>query len=121
MSVESESLLYEWQHILVTSVLRQREPSPPPTTVYKPTQTSDMDCVTMGEPIMLNPNSYTRVKQVLDAIRANRHSEHTWSVVGCDGVPYVLSHILRDDCPDLHDVLLWPGQGHFEINVVNSF
>ncbi len=72
----------------------------------------------MGEPIRLNPNSYTRVKQVLDAIWASRHSEHTWSMVGCDGVPYVLSHRFRDDCPDLHDVLLWPGQGHFEINFV---
>ncbi len=117
MSVESESLLHEWQQFLVNSVLRQRDPHPT-RTVYKPIQTSDMDCVTMGEPIMLNPNSYTRVKQVLDVIRANKYSEHTWSMVGCDGVSYVLSHRLRDDCPDLHDALLWPGQGHLEINFV---
>ncbi len=72
----------------------------------------------MGEPLMVNPNSYERVHHVLNSIMTARHPQQQWSMVGCDGVPYMLAHKLRDQNPELHDILMWPGQGNFEINFV---
>ncbi len=75
----------------------------------------------MAEPVMLNPNSYANVHTMLrhvkmQTITANRH----WTIVGSDGNPYVLGQRLRDDKDDLKDLLLMPGPGHFEINIVKA-
>ena len=82
-------------------------------------QSPRLDKVQMAEPVMLNPNSYANVGKVLryvkmQAITGNRH----WTIVGSDGNPYVLGQRLRDEKDDLKYLLLMPGPGHFEINMV---
>ena len=87
-------------------------------TIQDAKQVAYKDTITMGEPVMTNPNSYRRVQEVLESISSNRCPNHTWSMVGCDGVPYVMAQKLRDEHPLFQDILLCPGQGHFEINLV---
>ncbi len=77
-----------------------------------------MDQVVMGEPCLVNPNSYGRVHEVLQHIQA--HGPRAWYAVGSDGVPYVLAHRLRDSTPQLHNILLLPGPGHIEMNVLRA-
>ena len=73
-----------------------------------------MDCVQMGEPCSVNPNSYDRVRQVLAHIQGQ--GSRAWSAIGSDGVPYVLAH----RSPELQNILLLPGPGHIEINVLRA-
>ena len=41
-----------------------------------------------------------------------------WTIVGCDGLPYVLAQRLRDKNDELKSILMLPGPGHFEINML---
>ncbi len=75
--------------------------------------------VTMAEPLVINPNPYANVAEVLKTIKSNAPTNKCWSAVGSDGVPYVLGQKLRDDPKnELTNLLLLPGPGHFEINTV---
>ncbi len=70
---------------------------------------------------MVNPNSYTWVYEVLLHILENTVSpQRVWTIVGSDGVLYVLGHRLRDDRPELNCLLLVPGPGHYEMNDVKA-
>ncbi len=89
---------------------------PPPLKSLK--EISHKDCITMCEPVMLNPNCYNSEQQILETIKSCRHFSQAWSIIGSNGVPYVLGHKLRDELPVLQDVLLCPGQGHYEMNFV---
>ncbi len=73
----------------------------------------------MGEPYMVNPNSYNNVNEVLKHIQTLTKDKE-WSVAGSDGVPYILEHKLRDKDESLNmlkSLLLLPGPGHVEMNV----
>ncbi len=75
---------------------------------------SIMDTVQMAEPIMVNPNSYTSVREFLEHMQEQTiNSDRPWTIVGSDGVPYVLDQRLRVDDVSLHNLLLVPGPGHF--------
>lgn len=69
----------------------------------------------MGNPISVNPCSFKSVKVVLENLKctAGIPDHRQWSIVGCDGLPILLSH--RN--PHLQDLLLQPGLGHVEINM----
>ncbi len=43
-----------------------------------------------------------------------------WTIVGGDGIPYVLGQRLRENYDHLKNLLLLPGPGHFEINFVKA-
>ena len=77
--------------------------------------------VITGEPLFLNPCSYRAVEDVLSDIHSrNCSGQRRWSVIGCDGLPYILGTRLIDNDVNLQNILLMPGLGHFEINMVRS-
>lgn len=80
---------------------------------------NDIPEIKMGNPISVNPCSSAAVKSVLESLKAELDIPHSrqWSIVGCDGLPYLLSHKVVHDNPDLQDLLIQPGLGHFEINM----
>lgn len=73
----------------------------------------------MRNPISVNPCSLAAVKSVLESLKAEFDIPHSrqWSIVGCDGLPYLLSHKVVHDNPELQDLLIQPGLGHFQINM----
>lgn len=75
--------------------------------------------IKLGNPISVNPCSLAAVKSVLESLKGelNIPQSRQWSIVGCDGLPYLLSHKVFHDNPELHDLLIQPGLGHFEINM----
>ena len=88
-------------------------------TAPQSAQNTKRNVVTMAEPLMINPNSYANVTEVLKTIQSNAPTNKCWSAVGSDGVPYVLGQKLRDDPKNkLSNLLLLPGPGHFEINTI---
>ena len=78
----------------------------------------------IGEPILLNPNSYNNVKTILDCLKTNLEIDKTrqWTYVGCDGPPYCLASRLITENQDNYDWLtLVPGLGHLNMNQLKSF
>jgi hypothetical protein len=43
--------------------------------------------------------------------------QRQWGIIGCDGLPYLLSQRVIEDNDNLQDILIQPGLGHFEINM----
>jgi hypothetical protein len=113
--------------------------------------------VSVGDPLMKNPNSFNTVCDVMKSIMTTcgvgHHSE--WTTVGCDGLPYGIgakiienyftcpacSHDTKtgkqtfskhmsqchpdvqydmNHCRTFKDLLLVPGLGHFEMNMVKG-
>ncbi|XP_060557718.1 uncharacterized protein LOC132718104 isoform X2 [Ruditapes philippinarum] len=74
------------------------------------------------EPTMVNPCSYDSVTNVLKHVKdqVGVGEKRQWSCVGCDGLPYILGSRIIDRNNDLKDLLLIPGYGHLEMNVVKS-
>ena len=77
--------------------------------------------VVIGGPIVLNPCSYRAVEEVLlQQKRQKCQGQRRWSIIECDGLPYVLgSHLIEKD-KALQDIHLIPGFGHFEMNMTKS-
>lgn len=73
----------------------------------------------MGNPISVNPCSFKSVKVVLENLKctAGIPVHRQWSIVGYDGLPFLISHRIIQDNPDLQDLLLQPGLGQIEINM----
>ena len=45
--------------------------------------------ISMGEPILVNPNSFKNLETILDQLHENiENSEREWLFVGADGPPY---------------------------------
>ena len=78
------------------------------------------DVVVMGEPLMLNPNSYANVETVMREVRSSATNDKHWVTIGCDGNPYMMAQHLRDRDDDLKDMLVLPGPGHLEMNMVRA-
>ncbi|XP_062613499.1 uncharacterized protein LOC134275243 [Saccostrea cucullata] len=77
--------------------------------------------IIMGNPVAKNPCSYEAVKEVLAAIKAETTGEtRKWTIVGCDGLPYLIGNKVIEQEQDLQDILLVPGLGHFEINMTKA-
>lgn len=73
----------------------------------------------MGEPILLNPNSYDNIKEILESLKVNLGigKGKQWCYVGCDGPPYCLASRLIAKNPEYyHWVTLVPGLGHLNMN-----
>lgn len=75
----------------------------------------------IGEPLMENPCSYKSVENVL------RHIQHStikgdrlWTMVGCDGLPFVLGTNIIKESEDLQNLLMLPGHGHIELNMTRG-
>lgn len=64
--------------------------------------------IKMGNPISVNPCSLAAVKSVLESLKAELDIPHSiqCSIVGCDGLPYLLSHKVVHDNPELQDLLI---------------
>ncbi|XP_062620908.1 uncharacterized protein LOC134282522 [Saccostrea cucullata] len=75
--------------------------------------------IQMGNPISVNPCSFQSVQVVLENLKCTTGipDHRQWSIVGCDGLPFLLSHRIIKDNPHLQDLLLQPGLGHVEINM----
>ena len=78
--------------------------------------------VTLGETSLCNYCSNEKVNEALQDILLNIEvgTERKWSVIGCDGLPFILGSRLIDKDPALHHILLQPGLGHYEINMTKS-
>ena len=147
VSVENETVVERKspkQGAIMLDSVKSHHPKEPPLAI-------------IGEPIILNPNSYERVTQVLDHMSSVSGLTCTpprrkWISIGCDGLPYLLAakvidrtfvcpqcgecvnsgaedfaaHLERHGLPtDLVEqnrkykhIILRPGLGHFEINMV---
>ena len=80
--------------------------------------------VSVGEPILLNPNSYENLVQILDSLKENLAigREREWTVVGCDGPPYCLaSRVISNDKNKYDWVTMQPGLGHLNMNQLKGF
>ena len=77
--------------------------------------------VRTAPPIFLNPCSYRAVNDVMQTIHTeNCKGGRKWSGIGCDGLPYILGARLIEKDAGLQNILLQPGLGHYEINMVKS-
>ena len=78
--------------------------------------------VVTGKPIFLNPCSYRAVDAVLQNLKDSNCEENDrkWTMIGCDGLPYVLGSRLIEKDANLQDIFLIPGLGHFEMNMTKS-
>lgn len=68
----------------------------------------------MGEPILVNPNSYINIEQILKELKTNLNigSEREWTFVGADGPPYCLASRIIEREPETYDwVSMVPGLG----------
>jgi hypothetical protein len=75
--------------------------------------------IKMGNPISVNPCSFDAVKLVLETLKRELEipTQRKWSILGCDGLPYLLSQRVLQENIELQDLLIQPGLGHFEINM----
>ncbi|XP_062568018.1 uncharacterized protein LOC134230270 [Saccostrea cucullata] len=77
--------------------------------------------IVMGNPVTTNPCSYDAVKEVLTNIKDSTTGGcRRWTVIGCDGLPYLIASRVIREHSDLQDILLQPGLGHFEMNMTKA-
>lgn len=77
----------------------------------------------IGEPVLLNPNSYENIEHILESLKANLKigTDRQWSYVGCDGPPYCLASRLAEKDKSKYEWLtLVPGLGHLNMNQMKS-
>lgn len=79
--------------------------------------------VVVGNPISKNPCSYEAVKAVLLDIKTATQvlDKRSWTVLGCDGLQYLLASKMFRKNDDLQDLLLLPALGHWEMNMTKGF
>lgn len=78
----------------------------------------------MGEPVLLNPNSYENIDRILQSLKENLNigSERHWTFIGCDGPPYSLASRLIERYPKICDrACMLSGLGHLGMNEVKTF
>ena len=77
----------------------------------------------MGEPVMVNPNSFQRVKQILDE-QKTRHGigkEREWIILGRDGLPFRMANVIVQKETEKYDwVYLAPGLRHLHMNQLKT-
>lgn len=78
--------------------------------------------IIVGNPISRNPCSYDAVKDVLKQIKndVGISNYRSWSITGCDGLPYVIASRVVKETADLQDILPQPGLGHWEMNMAKG-
>ena len=78
----------------------------------------------IGEPILLNPNSYESIDKTLPELKANlKIGDYCeWLLLGCDGPPFCIASCLIERSLDKHDwVRVVSSLGHFNMNQVKTF
>lgn len=78
--------------------------------------------IIVSNPISRNPCSYDAVKDVLKQIKndVGISNHRSWSITGCDGLPYVIASGVVKETADLQDILPQPGLGHWEMNMAKG-
>ena len=73
-----------------------------------------------GEPVLTNPCSYDSVNEVLNSLLNStvNNTDRKWTILECDGLPYILASRLIEKDETLQHILLQPG--HYEINMVKA-
>ena len=86
--------------------------------------------ISVSSPCFQNPNSYDRLKSVLNHIQdvgnlnddEQNVEQRNWLSVVCDGLPYTMVQKLINRDPSKYGwLLLRPGGGHIEMNMVRAF
>ena len=73
----------------------------------------------MGEPVMVNPNSYTNIEIILDELKNQLINERKWVILGCDGPPYNLASRIIENAESKYEwVTLTSGLGHLHMNQI---
>ena len=77
----------------------------------------------MGEPVLVNPNSYVNVKKVLDSMKDSIITgDRKWTFVGSDGPPFCLASRIIDNNPEEYSwVNMLSGLGHLYMNRMKTF
>ena len=59
----------------------------------------------IGEPTLVNPNSYENIKIILEDMSHHLSigDKRQWTYIGCDGPPYCLTSRLIEANPSLND------------------
>lgn len=78
--------------------------------------------VVVGNPISKNPCSYEAVKAVLLDIKTAIKvlDKRSWTVLGCDGLQYLLASKIFRKNDALQDLLLLAALGHWEMNMTKG-
>ena len=77
----------------------------------------------MGEPVLVNPNSFESVKMILKEYKLLHDigNSREWVFLGCDGPPYRMASIIIDSNKEEFDWLsLIPGFGHLHMNQLKT-
>ena len=80
-------------------------------------------CQQIGEPIIVNPNSFDRVKHILDEYKLLHKIGvyREWVILGCDGPPFRMSSIITQKEPQKRNwVYIVPGLGHLHMNQLKT-
>ena len=78
----------------------------------------------IGEPILLNPNSYNNLADILDTLKKNLDigTIREWTYIGCEGPPHCLASRLIENEPQKFDwVTLLVGLGHLNMNQIKGY
>ena len=77
----------------------------------------------MAEPVMLNPNSYTNVENILLNLKesADIGKSREWVFLGCGGPPYCFEERIANDNPTIFSFASFvPGLGHLHMNQMKT-
>ena len=80
--------------------------------------------ISMGEPALVNPNSFKNIETILDQLHENafKNSERELLFLGADRLPYCLMRRLLEKKPFDYDwVSLASGVGHLNMNLLKTF
>ena len=86
---------------------------------FNPSDTS------FNEPIMLNPNSFTNIKSILDILKSSvidSSNGREWVFIGADGPPYTIMRRIIEEQPEKYNwIILVSGKGHLNMNQMKTF
>ena len=75
----------------------------------------------MGEPVMVNPNSYVNLEIILEQLKCNLIGDRKWTILGSDGPPYNLaSRIIENNPEKYYWLIMASGMGHLHMNQIKS-
>ena len=79
--------------------------------------------ISMGEPVIVNPNSYESLKKVLGNLKEQIiNGNRKWTFLGCDGPPFCLaSRLIENDPEEYAWVSMVSGLGHLHMNQLKAF
>ena len=90
------------------------------TTNYGQKRIKNNPLMKIGEPVLINPNSFVNIEQILNEYKETHDigSKRQWVFIGCDGVQNcrIASKIIDSNVERYDWVSLIPGLGYLHMN-----